>query len=201
MPVHARQRGLANNTQGKRMDETKRGPEGIGGWLILVIIGLIGSILRISWSLYRDHFQVIGSGSLAQLMDPASAAYHPLWAPLIAFEIVANVISILLAIATLVLLFKRSRHVRWFAVAWLLGSLVLIVADYVFAQQIPLVAEQPLDAGTAREIVRSVIGALIWVPYFLVSKRVKATCTRDWPLRPPAVATVVPPPLPLQQQQ
>lgn len=178
------------------MDETKRGPEGIGGWLILVIIGLVGSICRISWSLYHDHFQVIGSGSLAQLMDPANAAYHPSWAPLIAFEIVANLISIALAIATLVLLFKHSRHVRWVGVAWLLGSLVLVVGDYVFAQQIPLVAAQPLDEDTVREIFRSVVGALIWVPYFLVSRRVRATCTRDWPLRP---AAATPPALPHPQ--
>jgi len=179
------------------MNVTKRGPEGIGGWLILVIIGLIGSICRISWSLYYDHFKVLRSGTLAQLMSPASEAYHPLWAPLIVFEIVANVISILLAIATLVLLLKRSRHVRWVAIVWLLGSLLLVVGDYAFAQQIPLVAAQPLDADTVREIVRSVIGALIWVPYFLVSKRVRATCTSDWPARSAAVpSSSLPPPLP-----
>ena len=50
-------------------------------------------------------------------------------------------------------------------------------ANAIVGEMIPFIAEQS-DPESAKEVIRSVVGALIWVPYFLVSKRVKATFTR-----------------------
>ena len=61
---------------------------------------------------------------------------------------------------------------------WYIGiavfSLVFIVAD-AFAIKLVLPSEPVFDPDTIKELMRSVIMVTIWVPYMLVSKRVKAT--------------------------
>jgi len=56
----------------------------------------------------------------------------------------------------------------------LLSNLVFVAIDYFAADLIPFVAAQE-DIGSLTELIRVFIGCVIWVPYFLVSKRVKAT--------------------------
>lgn len=154
---------------------------GIGGWLFLVILGLVVSSVRISLMLVQDHAPIFSDGTWQAITSPSSESYHALWAPLITFEIAGNVLVVLLALATLCLMFMKSKYTPAMAITWLLTGLVFVAADAIFAQQIPLIANQPTDPETVKEIVRSVVGAALWVPYFLVSKRVKATFTREWP--------------------
>ena len=148
---------------------------GIRGWLILIVIGLVFSPLRIGLMLQKDFLPLFSDGTWEVLTSPSSEVYHRLWGPLIAFEIVGNLTTITLALFTLYFLFKRSRHTPKIAIAWLLIGLVFVVSDFFFAQMIPAIADQPADPETSREITRSIVGAAIWVPYFLISKRVKAT--------------------------
>lgn len=161
-------------------------PVGLGGWLILVIIGLVLSPIRIAVMMLQNHAPIFTDGTWEVLTTPGSEVYHPLWAPLIGFEMLGNLVMIALAFATLFLLVVRSRAAPVAAIAWFGGGLLFVTIDALLAYQIPLVAEQPMDAETLGEIVRSVVAACIWIPYFLVSKRVKATFTRDWPARAPA---------------
>jgi len=80
-----------------------------------------------------------------------------------------------------VLIFKRARAAPVAASSWFVAGLLVMWLDLLLGYQIPLIAEQPLDDTTRRELIRSFVAAAIWIPYFLVSKRVKATFTRDWP--------------------
>lgn len=155
--------------------------QGIGGWLILVVIGLVISPIRIALLLAENHVPLFSDGTWEVLTSPSSESYHALWAPLIVFEVVGNLLLILLTLATLCFLFMKSKHTPMIAIIWLVAGAVFVFADYVFAQQIPLIATQPTDPDAVSELVRAVVGTAIWVPYFLVSKRVKATFTRDWP--------------------
>lgn len=159
--------------------DTDKKLQGIGGWLLLVVFGLIVSPIRIALMLVQDHFPIFSDGTWQALTSSSSENYHALWAPLISFEIVGNVLVILLALITLYLLFMKSKRTPAMAIAWVLLGLVFVVADFILAQQIPLIADQPTDPETVKELVRSFVGAAIWIPYFLVSKRVKATFTRE----------------------
>jgi len=44
-----------------------------------------------------------------------------------------------------------------------------------FAIQLVLPDEPVFDTETTRELYRSIISGIIWIPYMLLSKRVKAT--------------------------
>ena len=155
--------------------------EGIGGWLLLVVLGLIVSPIRIAMMLSENHFTILTDGTWEVLTSPESDSYSSMWAPLLAFEIAGNALIILLGLVTLCFLVMKSKHTPKLAIAWLLSGLVFIAADFMLAQQIPLIAGQPADVESIRELVRSVLGAAIWVPYFVFSKRVQATFTREWP--------------------
>ena len=149
-------------------------PEGIGGWLILVVLGLVISPIRITMTLFNDLIPIFTSGAWQSLTTSGSPSYHSMWAPLIWFEIIGNVGAVVLAIVTLVFLLKKSKKTPVWAIAWLVWTAFFVTADYFLANLIPAVASQP-DHESLKEMSRSISGALIWIPYFKVSKRVKNT--------------------------
>jgi hypothetical protein len=149
-------------------------PKGIGGWLILVVIGLIVSPLRSTYFLATNYWPLFRDGVWQQLTTPSTEAYHALWAPLIIFEIVGNLGAIALGLFTLWFLFRRSRRTPRLAIAWLTWMTAFVVIDYFAAELIPAVAAQS-DTESTKELIRSLVAPAIWVPYFLVSKRVRAT--------------------------
>jgi hypothetical protein len=155
-------------------DATALPLKGIGGWLILVVIGLLFSPVRISYFLVTNHWPIFRDGLWPVLTTPGTEAYHVLWAPLITFEIVGNLGSIALALVTLWFLVRKSRRTPVLAISWLMWSAAFVVIDFFAADLIPAVASQS-DPDNIKELLRSIVGAAIWVPYFLVSKRVKAT--------------------------
>jgi hypothetical protein len=170
--------------------------EGLGGWLVLVFFGLFVSLLRIPATLMTTHVRLLLDGTISNLIDPQSAAYHPLWLPLILFEVAGNLFILALVVATLVLLFARSRYAPAIAIALYASNVGVILGDILACQLIPALAEQPMDKESLMDLGRALFAALIWIPYFLVSQRVRVTFTRYWPALPGRKAPAVIPPLP-----
>jgi hypothetical protein len=133
---------------------TAEGPKGIGGWLILVILGLIFSPIRLVYVLATVFLPLFQDGTWYELTTPGTAAYHSLWAPLVIFEIIANLVILVLAIAVLVLLFRRSRKTPRWAIIYYGFSLGIVLADFFLSKMIPAVAAQA-DTESLREILRS----------------------------------------------
>jgi hypothetical protein len=155
----------------ENLDPTQKG---IGGWLILVVISLVVSPVRIGYFMATDILPIFRDGAWSILTTPGSAAYHVLWGPLLIFETIGNLGTIALGLTTLWFLAHKSRRTPKLAIAWLLWSSTLVVVDFFVTDLIPAAAAHP-DPGSARELVRALVSLAIWVPYFLVSKRVKAT--------------------------
>lgn len=68
---------------------------------------------------------------------------------------------------------KKKIFPRWY-IGMLLFTLVFILIDALAIKSV-LPNEPVFDAETVKELGRSLIATLIWVPYMLISKRVKAT--------------------------
>jgi hypothetical protein len=156
------------------VEEEKKNLEGLGGWLILVALGIVISPVRIILLLAPTYLEIFSNGSWEALTTPGSAQYSPYWAPLLIAEIAINGALVFAWVYIAFLFFaKKARFPKWF-----IGIMVFTVA-FVFADAAASKAALPnepiFDLGTAQELGRALIATLIWVPYMLKSKRVKAT--------------------------
>ena len=149
-------------------------PEGLDGWLILVCLGLFISAVRLPYTFVVTYLPIFRDGTWILLTTPESESYHPLWRPLLSFEITFNVFSILLVFHLLVLFFRKSsRFPKTYIFLLSMTAPFLLLDAWLVSWVLP---EQPFfDPETAKDFFRSVVGMLIWVPYTLVSKRVKNT--------------------------
>ncbi len=155
------------------MTET-RNLEGLGGWLILVGLGVVLSPVRIIVQVFPIFSTVFSDGTWEALTVPGSAVYNPLWAPILLGELAVNVGSVVVWVFIAFLFFsKKSAFPKWF-IGMILFTLCFIVVDAISLKSV-LPNEPVFDADTLREVTRTAIATLIWVPYMLVSKRVKAT--------------------------
>ena len=152
--------------------------QGIGGWLILVAIGIVVTPFRIIILMMTTYPEIFSTDVWEVLTTQGSDVYSPLWAPIIIGEILFN-IGLLFAWFYLAYLFftKRCTFPKWY-IGIAIFSLIFIAAD-TFAIKLVFPDEPLLDPDTIKELMRSVITVVIWVPYMLVSKRVKATFTKE----------------------
>ena len=171
-------------------------PQGLGGWLVLVAIGLIISPIRALLALFRDLLPIFTEGNWPLLTDPSSSAYHPLWAPLLVFDGVSYIAIIAASIIALVLFLQRAPLFPRVMIALYLASLAIVATDFFAARLIPAVTTQEQAEGT-RQLLRAIGTCAVWVPYMLRSRRVRNTFiargaapgTEPPPRRPPPANT------------
>ena len=149
-------------------------PTGLGGWLVLVAIGLLLSLLRLFAFDVQTFVPIFRDGTWAIHTTPGSDAYHPLWAPLLVFELIGNAGFIVAQLGLLVLFFKRSRNFPRLYVWVALLNLPFILVD-AWLGSFVLTDEPMIDPNTAKELARSIGTIAIWVPYMRVSRRVRNT--------------------------
>jgi hypothetical protein len=145
-PFAAPQTGGSPQTQGPRY---KR----IGGWLILIAFGL-------ALTPVVGGFGLLGCFTLISLGDDS------LPPGFLAYSIVQLGGLSIAAIVGLVLMFRRSRVFPKYMICMMAGSLLLALGALAIGMT---------DEDSVSDAVRSVISSAIWIPYFIVSKRVKGT--------------------------
>lgn len=135
---------------------------GIGGWLIVVALGLgfgpIGLLLALG-------------ASVLLLLSPEGqslVAAHPGVAGLLLFNAITDAILIVLLIVLNIVFYKTKKSFPRLAIGYLVVSFILEVAMHqMMLQYMPTYPS--IDA------FGSLVAAAIWIPYFLLSQRVKQT--------------------------
>ncbi|SDK63855.1 DUF2569 domain-containing protein [Microbulbifer yueqingensis] len=157
-------------------NETK----GLGGWLILVGLGVVIAPIRMLITYIPIYKPIFEDGTWQALTTVGSEAYHPMWGPLLIGEIAYN--SILVVALTYLVYLFFSKHYLFpkVFIAIILVSLVFIPLDSWMVTRI-FPSEPVFDPDTTKEFLRTLIGGVIWIPYMLVSKRVKATFVEKAP--------------------
>jgi hypothetical protein len=148
--------------------------EGIGGWLILVAIGIVITPIRIIMLVITTYSEIFSTGTWEALTTQGSEVYSPLWAPILIGEILINSGIILVWLYMAYLFFSKKKSFPKLYIGIAVFSLIFIIAD-AFAIKLVLPSEPVFDPDTVKELMRSLIMVVIWVPYMLVSKRVKTT--------------------------
>lgn len=152
--------------------QTSPGPSGIGGWLVLPIIGFVGTILLTLWNLSQATSEIDG---LVAIFNATSGPLVALKVPTAASFITACLV-ILSAGYCLYLIFAKNLAIINFATAH-----YLILASAGLADAWLGIALDKADLGVTsdptivRDAVRGILIACIWIPYFHLSKRVRNT--------------------------
>src|SRR5208337_3416079 len=156
--------------------------KGLGGWLILVGIGVLVAPFKTGTVLINTFLPIFSHGMWAILTDPTSNAYHPLWGPYILSEVITN-IGLLAASSYMILLFfKKSKSFsKWFMTISILSLLIIIVDT--FAVKLILPGKPVVNLAFIENTTTAFVTCLIWVPYMLVSKRVKSTFVQEFDFR------------------
>lgn len=132
---------------------------GIGGWLVLPAIGfVVGPIVG-----------VVGLiAALGLFSDVEAAGYGGIYT----LELVVQVGLLAFLIYAATRFFGKKSNAPSVIITFLivsLGTSVLLLIIELGA------GAEVFAIETGKQLVREVIGAAIWIPYFRVSKRVKAT--------------------------
>lgn len=148
------------------------GPKGLSGWLILPIIHLFGTIGLTSYNL----FGVVENweGFVAVVTGQVDPSYQSLvW--LIRFSLVAGVAIVAFALYLLVLLFQKKRALPRLMVWFYVVLLGVTFIESAMVLQNPQQWTMADLSEARRSLGQVVFNAVIWIPYFLRSKRVRAT--------------------------
>ena len=148
---------------------------GLGGWLALFGFGCVVRPVVILVQVATSHAPtVFRSSAWSALTSPGGASYHPVWAPLLLGELFVNVALFVLSLLLVVVFFQKKRVFPPLAIATLTAMFVLSVADNAAAQFLPA-SVRPASAAATTEVGRAAIQGFLWIPYFVRSRRVRAT--------------------------
>lgn len=142
---------------------------GVGGWLILVAIGIIATPVRM----------ILEIGPIYSAIDFSNL--HPMLFAVILGELTINAALVLWSLANMFLLLSKHRMfpTSWIgqlAVAAVLGPLSLFATDLALdsiGQHLDW--SQLAKGGVFTDMFRALIAAAIWIPYALLSTRVGIT--------------------------
>jgi hypothetical protein len=158
---------------------TSRRLEGIGGWLILLALGVIVNPFVFINNLVNLWPSVGMVDRWRQLTSPEGNAYHPSWLPSLAFEWMYSCVGLILSVLMVFLFFRKRAVAPKCLIAFLFYVLAGTILDNVLASAAIAAADIPTgDSGKYSDIVTNTMRAAIWIPYLLVSQRVKATFRR-----------------------
>ena len=150
-------------------------PKGIGGWLILVAIGLAVAPVRLLKETIAPIHEMLTDGSWSAL-----AEMYPYLGALMIGELVIN--SLLICGSFWLIYLFISKHYlfpRIYIVLIAMSLAFLLIDTWLVTWLVP---EVPMfDEATILDLLRGTIVAMIWIPYMLVSRRVKATFVENMP--------------------
>ncbi len=150
----------------------------IGGMLILVAIGLIISLLQNAGHFLANLNSVIKKPLWEKLTDSTSLAYHFYWKLVLIYDLGASSVILFLNILMLVLFFRKKKLFPSLIVVFLPAIFILGFVSYYFSGLIPAVAESKWYAKQGHALIIRFIILHLWIPYFLLSNRVKSTFIR-----------------------
>jgi hypothetical protein len=154
------------------------GPSGLGGWLVLVGIGRVLSPILVLRAILFTFLPQLTNGTMDLLSQPGSAAYSSLWRPTILFELCSNIIMLIFGIMLLFLFFGKKKLFPKMFIGVMILQLVIVVIDAVFVYMIQSSISVSLNVNPISPVIRQLVNAGVWIPYTLVSARVKNTFIR-----------------------
>jgi len=154
--------------------------KGLGGWLILVGFGVVISPVRLVFVTGSAFFPIFNDGTWGLLTDTGSEFYIPYIGAFLITEITFNTAMVLASFYLIYLYFTKHYLFPKFYIAIVAASVIFILLD-AWVGTLFFPDDPMLDPDTSREFGRALFGGLVWIPYMLLSKRVKVTFVEHRP--------------------
>ncbi len=165
----------------------------IGGWLMLVAIGISISPILIAHSIFtQDYFNLM---VWENITSPASAGYNPTLAALYAVELVFNIVLFAYSCLLVVLFFKQRSSLPRLIIIFYVVNLLFLVGETAVLKVAGLNNAENMEL-LVKGIFKSIVAIVIWVPYFMLSQRVKETFVYTYK----DTSSVLPDQLPTQER-
>ena len=150
-------------------------PKGLGGWLIVVGLGVLLSPFILIFQIYSLFGEMLNweDGTWELLTSPGTEYFISGFAQLIIFELTYSSLYLFLSFALIPLFFKKHHLFPKLYIISLIVPLLVVPIDSILASRI--MDLEVFDSETSLNLFKSALGALIWIPYILNSKRVKLT--------------------------
>lgn len=149
----------------------------IGGWLILVGIGVFVTPVELLYYFAIDFTTNFDIEAWQEAVTPGGLAYHPGLAPLWITELLVQLALIVASLVQLYLFATQRRGFPKLYIGFALCVLALAMLRLVLFSTLPDISGMTADEATTL-VAQALLTCLIWVPYMLVSQRVKATFVR-----------------------
>jgi len=161
-----------------KINEASKKYNQIGGWLVLIAIGLVLTPFRVFYELIINAEEFYGIHTWNYIFQEHRSFNEFFLSLLIVFELIYNSIFIVFTIFLIILFFKRRSIVPRMMIIFYASTFLIITLDtfVAFGLNAELYSEAE-KVQAFKDISRSFFSAVIWIPYFLISKRVKATFT------------------------
>lgn len=142
----------------------ERGFTGIGGWLILPAIGLAINPFIALFSLAACCVLLFGTSQIAIARQPGIT-------PVILFEAATSSLFLAAGIVLNILFYGKKKPFPKFMIMFFSAQFVVVLVDHIMAA--------PFNPHSSpMGVIRTFLVCAIWIPYFLLSDRVKLTFTR-----------------------
>lgn len=164
------------------MPKSEQELRGLGGWLILLAIALMGlpGHLHMHAEQMAQQFNIPG---IREFITPENAAYDPRWKTLFMIETSAHTLAIIPAVFLILLFVFRHRLFPGLFSSLASYFMLLAAVRCYLVLSTPTIArsyQSPIVIQTALTLV--VFGA--WIVYAFRSRRVRLTFTRQLFFRP-----------------
>jgi transglutaminase-like putative cysteine protease len=151
--------------------------EGLGGWLVLVAIGLVLRPCVLLLTLVSSHRGYFNHAVWLELTTPGGTAYEPYFAGTAAIELALN-LGLLIFSGVLLALFFRRSYLFPRAMQVFLGCLLVAACFGVWTAHTLSIIGLEDRKETYQNLIQALVAAAVWIPYFQVSRRVKQTFVR-----------------------
>lgn len=154
-------------------------PYGIGGWLLIPLIGLLGTIISQGHEFANKLLPTFKPEIWSRLTSEGSNIYHSMWVPFYVFQVAGNVLVLVSAIFLIIMFFKRNKLLPKLIIGFYAISLLFTVINYLSISSFPTKLIPAIGSEVfpviKNQLVFSTSYLFIFVPYFLFSKRVMNT--------------------------